>query len=200
VPQGSLFLPFTTRGKAIELRAIEAKEKLGLGPYEVVDPEEILSRVPARLFDPGILSAVSPPLARRLFHDGVKEWSAIGLGRSTETGEYLILVNPTHHPRRQRASLMEEVIHIVLDHPKTALAFPVAGAGTWIRPFEAEVEDEAFAVGAACILPYRHLFRAVNDQHRSAAEIAEELRVSQDYVVFRIKRAGLLRVYNKHCA
>lgn len=200
MPSTSLFLPFTKQGKATELRAIEAKAKLGLGPYDAVDPDSILERVPGRLIDPASIRSASPELAERLFERARDEWSAIGFGRATPTGEHLILVNPRHHPHRQRVSLMEEIVHIVFDHPKTKLMFSMAGNGSWVRPFDSDVEDEAYTVGSACILPYRFLFQAVNDHHRSAREISEELRVSQEYVAFRIKRAGLQRIYAKHCA
>ena len=108
----------------------------------------------------------------------------------------MILLNPGHHHHRQRASLMEEVVHIVSGHPKVPLRF---GDGAWKRPFEKEVEDEAFNVGAACIVPYKLLFNAVKNEGLSASEIASQYVVSVAYVTFRIKRAGLYRVYQKSC-
>lgn len=198
MPPSSLFLPFTKSGKAIELRAIEAKEKLGFSPYDVIDPEQILDRVPARLIDPLSLQQASPQVAAVLLKNAASEWSAICFGRSPGNGDFLILVNPTHHSNRRRVSLMEEIIHITLDHPMTELVFGDSGT-TWIRPFAKDVEDEAYTAGAACILPYRFLFRLVNDLHQPAAAIAQERQVSEEYVIFRIKRAGLMRIYSEHC-
>src|SRR5690606_27953652 len=125
--------------------AIGVKRKLGLRAYDGVDPFAVLPSVPIRLVDP-----ISLPLEVRdmLFNAGKDEWSAIGYGCSPHDGCELVLLNPSHHERRRKATLMEEVVHIVLGHPKVCLRFD----GTrWRRPYNAGVEDEAFNVGAACI-------------------------------------------------
>ena len=191
----TLFLPFTPAGKATERAAIKVKKHLGLGPYAQVDPWEVLSAVPARLIE---LDGFPTNVRRRLTEEGNSEWSAIGYGKSPVDGKDLILLNPGHHEHRQRASLMEEEVHIVLDHPKVRLRFDESGS--WRRPFASEVEDEAYNIGAACIIPYKPLFEAVKYDGLPANEIARQYSVSVDYVEFRIKRSGLYRVYRKQCA
>lgn len=200
-----LFLPFTPNGKATELKAVAVKEHLGLGPQAAVDPFDILPRVPARLFDPKELRARAPILACALFTVHPDAWDAVGFGHIGAEGEAVILLNPTPAPTRQRATLMEEIVHIVLDHPKTQLAdvrreSPANTVLSWTRPYDRAVEDEAYNVGAACLLPYPSLFQAVNGRHEHASVIAEREGVSADHVLYRIKRAGLTRIYNKHCA
>jgi len=193
---GVYFLPFTDSGKATELLAIEVKKRLGLGPYDAVDPYGVLTTVPARLIDPGVVIHNLPEAAAVLFKTRSSSWSAIGLGISPATGEALILLNPSHHSHRQRVSLMEEIVHIVCGHPQTELNLDGKGALS-TRTFNSAVEDEAYCVGAACIIPYRLLFEAVHYQHESAAAIAQRSGVSEDYVGYRIKRAGLSKVYAK---
>jgi hypothetical protein len=192
--QTNYFLPFTPEGKATELQAIHVKDELGVAPDDPVDPYAVLPAVPARLIDPDELRSESAATADALFEECTGEWSAIGYGTSPVTGESLILVNPSHHLHRQRVSLMEEEVHIVLDHPKTELHLP-NGDG-WSRPYDHDVEDEAYTVGAACILPYKPLFNAVNYSGETVNAIAARFGVSVDYVRFRIKRAGLSRVYS----
>lgn len=189
-----MFLPFTPKGKETEKTAVEVKRKLGLGPYDAVDPFEVLPSVPARLIDAAIL-----PLELRstLCQHSEQAWSAIGYGRSPADGHEMILLNPEHHPHRQKASLMEELVHILLNHPKVPLLFD---GDEWKRPFDASVEDEAFNVGAACLIPYRSLFNAVRYRHSTTAELADTYGVSVAYVDYRIKRAGLHRVYRKYCS
>jgi hypothetical protein len=200
-----LFLPFTPNGKTTELKAIEVKQRLGLGPQAAVDPFKVLPQVPARLFDARELRLHSPVLACALFVAHPAAWDAVGFGHIGAEGEAIILLNHTRPVTRQRATLMEEIVHIVLDHPKTPLA-PRRAAGrkntvlAWTRPYDRAVEDEAYNVGAACLLPYPELFYAVNERHEHANVIAERAGVSDDHVIYRIKRAGLARVYNKHCA
>lgn len=189
-----LFLPFTRAGKTTEQIAIKVKRHFGLGPYAGVDPWELLPSLPARLIG---LEYFPPDIRSILTGRGRSAWSAIGYGKSPVDGKELILLNSAHHEHRQRASLMEEVVHIVLDHPKVLLQFD--GTGSWRRPFEKEIEDEAYNVGAACIIPYKPLFEAVKYEGLPATAIAERYVVSVGYVEFRIKRAGLYRVYQKQC-
>lgn len=200
-----LFLPFTPHGKSTELKAIEVKRHLGLSPEEAVDPFAILPKVPARLCDPDDLRRRSPIVACALFKVHRSAWDAVGFGRIGANGESIVLLNPTTARTRQRATLMEEVVHIVLDHAKTKLTVSRARrvstpALAWTRPYDSVIEDEAYNVGAACLLPYPALFQAVNDRHEPASVIAEQAGLSADHVIYRIKRAGLARIYHKHCA
>jgi Zn-dependent peptidase ImmA (M78 family) len=188
-----MFLPFTPNGKATELAAIEIKKELQLGPYEPMDPYAILPRIPARLLGAEVFNAMSLEIRKAMLYDEADNWSGLGYGRSEITGEELILLNPTHHPHRQRASLAEEIVHIVGGHPKSRLN--QLADGSWRRTVEEQVEDEAFNVGAACIVPYERLFKAIKNDGRSESEIAELYDVSVEYVRFRIKRAGLYNVY-----
>lgn len=198
-----LFLPFTPNGKATELKAVEVKRQLGVAPDVAVDPFEILPIVPAKLFGPAEIRTRSPILACALFIEHSDEWDAVGFGRIGAAGESVVLLNPGAPPTRQRATLMEEIVHIVLDHPKTEISIGRAAGEPilrWVRPYDRAVEDEAYNVGAACLLPYPELFRAVNRDHDNAALIAKRAGLSVDHVIFRIKRAGLARIYHKHCA
>lgn len=193
--RGRQFLPFSPQGEATELQAIRVKERLGLGSGAAVDPYDVLSQVPARLLDPDDFRRDVPPVASKLFDCHADEWSATVLGHSPTTNEALILVNPTHHPHRQRVSLMEEVVHIVLDHPKTEITRDGASGGVWVRSFDDGVEDEAYSVGAACILPWPELFDAVSRRSESIVEIAQRYKVSEAYARYRILRSGLGRTY-----
>ncbi len=192
-----LFLPFTPNGAETERRAIEVKDAMGLGPEEATDPFQVLPLIPARLLGSQETAGLLPPEVRRaLFQTGGEEWSAVGWGRSPATDEELISLNPRHHEHRQRASLMEEVVHILLDHPKVTIRLG-DGATVTVRSFDQAIEDEAFSVGAACILPYPALFNAVHRAGDSVARIAARHSVSTRYVEYRIKRSGLTGVYYK---
>jgi hypothetical protein len=89
---------------------------------------------------------------------------------------------------------MEEVVHIVLGHPKAELVRD-AGGIVRARSHDAAVEDEAYSVGAACVLPWPELFAAVSRRADAIPEIAQRYGVSDEYVRFRILRAGLGKVY-----
>jgi Zn-dependent peptidase ImmA (M78 family) len=123
--------------------------------------------------------------------------SGIGFGRSPATDEWLVHINPSHHVHRQRVTLMEEVVHIVLDHPKSQLTIDPR-TGKWQRSFDKNVEEEAYGVGAACIIPYKALFFAIKYDHDVISTLAERYNVSEEYMYFRIKLSGLLNVYRKN--
>jgi hypothetical protein len=195
--RGGHFLPFTRQGAETERTAIWVKEELGLGPEAGADPYDVLPLIPARLIEADVFASHLQPVQRKaMFQTHREAWSAIGWGRSPVTGEELILVNPTHHPHRQRASLMEEVVHIVLDHPRTLLASSDQGVSLH-RTYDQAVEDEAYSVGAACIIPYPALFAAVHRRGEDASTIAERYAVSPEYAQYRINRAGLAKIYAK---
>ena len=88
---------------------------------------------------------------------------------------------------------MEEIVHVALDHPLTEVKCHTGVRQR--RTFHSAAEDEAFNVGAACIMPYKGLFYGVKDDRMKIGDFAELHNVSSDYVVYRIKRAGLARVY-----
>ncbi|MGI8402475.1 MAG: ImmA/IrrE family metallo-endopeptidase [Gemmatimonadaceae bacterium] len=191
----SLFLPFTPVGRARELRAIEVKSKLGVAEYDPVDPFQVLDGVPARLIGEDCLEQCSETTRKCLLADHSDTWSAVCYGCIGGAGEALILLNPTHHPNRQRVSLMEEIVHILLDHPPTELVFD--GDGFWTRPFDSVMEKEAYSVGAACIIPYRTLFNWIRTEGADPRAMAQRFGVSTQYVEFRVRDAGLYRVYKK---
>ncbi len=197
MPPPTLFLPFTPNGQATERRAIEVKEHLGLGAYDAVDPELALATISACLVDPQLISTSCPVAASVLFGTARDEWSAVCFGKSPCDGREMILLNPTHHEHRKRASLMEEIVHLVLDHPRTQLGVGNVGSKISLRSYDEGVEDEAYNVGAACLIPYRELFHAVKTVGDTAAKIAGRHKVSKAYVDFRIRRSGLSRVYQK---
>lgn len=187
----TLFLPFTPHGKTTELTAIAVKKKLGVAPYASLDPFIALERVPGHVLDSDTLMRLPQPIRAGLQSDEV---SAIGYG-VLPSGEWLIYVNPTQHVHRQKVSLMEEIVHITLGHPPTQLTLDPTGKVKFKRPFNSEVEDEAFCVGAACVIPYKPLFNAIKYDRLRVADLSSRYGVSEECVRYRIKRAGLARVY-----
>jgi hypothetical protein len=193
----ALFLPFTANGQATENRAIAVKERIGLSAYDPVDPFQAVSALLARLVDPNLIRTMCPTAAEVLFGSESHEWSAVCLGPSPCDGREMILINPMHHKHRQRASLMEEIVHIALNHPRTLITAGSSPSGSTPRSHDAQIEDEAYNVGAACLIPYRDLFRAVKTHGETAAAIAVRYGLSEAYVDYRIRRSGLSAVYKR---
>ena len=78
-----------------------------------------------------------------------------GIGQGSATASecrYWVVLNPTHDERRQRPTLMEEIVHVHLK-PRTdrlRLTGEVVG-----RSYKKSVEQQAYFVGAAALLPQR---------------------------------------------
>jgi Zn-dependent peptidase ImmA (M78 family) len=83
------------------------------------------------------------------------------------------------------ATLMEEICHVLLGHQHSELttASKTAEAS---RTHHQQIEEEAYSVGAAALLPYRAL--ACNlSRGQSIKAIASHAGVSQALVRYRIK-------------
>lgn len=127
-----------------------------------------------------------------LIGDGKNSWSGGACSQALPDGRKLIVLNPTHGANRQNATLMEEISHVFLGHKPSKLAVttynkegkPIA------REYQAEVEEEAYSVGAAALVPYSSLRRMVN-QGKTSKEIARHFNVSRELIEYRIKVSRL---------
>ena len=87
---------------------------------------------------------------------------------------------------------MEEIAHINLSHEPVRLE--VTGSLT-AREFRAEEETEAYATGAAALVPYRGLKQLVS-RHKLDS-IAGNYGVTKDLIEYRLKVTGLWPMWLK---
>lgn len=190
----SLFLPFAPQARADEERAIEIKRDFDYGTYEAVDPWEFAERLAIELVDGDwLLRQLPPGVALHLLGQARGRWSA---GTLDVGGRSLTVLNPTHSPARQTASLVEELVHVILGHPPSRLE---PHGGLALRTCAHEVEDEAYRIGASLVIPYRDLFNWINSG-QPLPEFATPALVSREYLEFRVKRAGLWRLHRARVA
>jgi hypothetical protein len=104
-------------------------------------------------------------------------------------GLRVVVLNSKHEETRTRATLMEEICHVLFGHEPTALR-EYRALGQAFRDYDKEQEKEAYWVGAAVLLPHEPLARAVR-AGVEVAVIAQRYRVSEALVKFRIKVTGL---------
>ena len=133
-----------------------------------------------------------------LIGKGKDKWSGGAASKTLPDGRRLIILNPTHGNNRQNATLMEEVCHVFLGHkPSRLMVENRDKAGNIIaRDYHAEIEEEAYATGAAALVPYRGLKRFV-EEGKTAAEIARRYNVSRVLVEYRIKVSKLWETYKE---
>jgi Zn-dependent peptidase ImmA (M78 family) len=95
------------------------------------------------------------------------------------------------------ATLMEEIAHVFLGHKPTKITTGLDGLCR--RNYEQSIEREAYAVGAAALVPYAALFLGLM-KGTSVQRIAKRYRVSKQLVEYRIKITLLWRFYKRASA
>ena len=94
---------------------------------------------------------------------------------------------------------MEEISHVFLGHKPSRLSIKAKNKEGRViaRDYNAAIEEEAYATGAAALVPYSSLKRFVIDG-KTAAEIARHFNVSRALVEYRIKISRLWDTYKEH--
>lgn len=185
-----LFLPFTPKGKAIELKAIGIKRDFGFDPYELIDPMQLARRMGVALIPEEWLSGLEEADREALLVDHGSAWSA---GSITVRERLHVLLNPTHSVERQSPTLAEELVHEALGHPASQL---IVVDGATMRTCHHEVESEAYAVATALLMPYRSTFYHLKEKG-SIDTIPAAVPVSAACRAYRTKVAGLWRMAPK---
>ena len=129
---------------------IATKRVFRLADGSAVDPHAVAGAMGVPVITERDQFAMLPPTLRDAMF-GTREWSA---GTLEGRGGPLIILNPIHAPTRLKVTLAEEIAHLVMGHPTSEID-PVIG----IRAYNATVEQKAFSVGGALVMPYGQLFR-----------------------------------------
>ncbi len=191
-------LPPTTKGRDFEIKAHGLREFAGLrrddqrlNPFDLAHYAKLLV-VSYEQIEPFL----SGETREELLQGGKDSWSGGACSQRLPDGRKLIILNPTHSANRQNATLMEEISHVFLGHQPSRLAVrtlnkqgkPIA------RDYRPEIEEEAYGVGAAALVPYSSLKRFIR-QGKTSREIAKHFNVSRDLVEYRIKISKLWDEY-----
>jgi hypothetical protein len=190
--------PPTQKGRHHEIRGQGLREFAGLtGHDQRLDPFK-LARYAGLLVVPfdDIESLLSQETLAELLGAGKNQWSGGAASRRLPNGKKLIILNPTHARTRHKATLMEEISHVFLGHKPSRLAIEARDRhGNLVaRDYNAEIEEEAYATGAAALVPYAGLKNFV-ESGKTAAEIARHYNVSRALVEYRIKISRLWDTY-----
>ncbi|HEX6188140.1 MAG TPA: ImmA/IrrE family metallo-endopeptidase [Pyrinomonadaceae bacterium] len=193
-------LPPTEKRKQFELRALALRDFAGVRPDEALDPFALAEFARLLVVDFDQVKNLSAESRAHLLGDGMNDWSGGACSRPLPNGWRIVILNPAHGIQRNRATLMEEISHVFLGHTPNRLAVSeppaVAGGPNKIltRDYNKSDEEEAYAVGAAALVPYAALRRLVF-AGRTAEEIARRFRVSTPLAEYRIKVTHLWAAY-----
>lgn len=179
-----LFLPFTPKAKAIEMKAIGIKQAHGLGPYDALDPRALAGRMGVEIVPAGWIDTLEADHRRQLVDEIGRSWSAGSIAYDERT---YILLNPGHSAERHSPTLAEELVHVALGHAKSQL---MTVDGITMRTCQHEIESEAYAVAVALILPYRTVFNHIHGGE-PVETIPAPVPLSADCRAYRTKIAGM---------
>jgi hypothetical protein len=91
---------------------------------------------------------------------------------------------------------MEEIVHIHQKHKPSGLRDVMPGLRS--REYHTEQEMEAYGIGAAVLLPWGQIYRAI-DAGTATVDIAEAFDVTEALVQYRIKITGATNLYRNRC-
>jgi Zn-dependent peptidase ImmA (M78 family) len=193
-------LPPTQKGRHHELRGRGLRDFAGLTRDDQrLDPFELAKYAGLLVvtFDQ-IETLLSEETLKELLGSGKNNWSGGAASKKLPNGKKLIILNPTHAKTRHKATLMEEISHVFLGHKPSRLSIENRDKhGNIIaRDYNHDIEEEAYATGAAALVPYLGLRRFVEDG-RTVAEIARHYNVSKALVEYRIKISRLWDTYTE---
>jgi Zn-dependent peptidase ImmA (M78 family) len=192
-------LPPTKKGRHHELRARGLREFAGLRRDDQrLDPFELAKY--AGLIVPTFdeIQDLSPEAREQLLITAKDRWSGGAASIRLPNGKRLVILNPTHAKTRHKATLMEEISHVFLGHKPSRLAVESRDrdGNVLARDYNADIEEEAYATGAAALVPFTGLKRFV-ENGRTVAEIARHYNVSKPLVEYRIKISKLWETYKE---
>jgi hypothetical protein len=192
--------PPTHKGRHHELRARALREFAGLSmDDQPLDPFKLAGY--AGLLVPTFeeINGLSEATLHQLLSVAKDKWSGGAASIKLPNGKKLIILNPTHARTRHKATLMEEISHVFLGHKPSRLAIETRDkqGNVLARDYNEDIEEEAYATGAAALVPYAGLRRFV-EQGKTAAEIARHFGVSKALVEYRIKISRLWSSYKEN--
>ena len=191
-------LPPTRKGRHFEIRAIALREFAGLrrddeplNPFELAHYAKLL----VASFEQ-IEPFLTEETRKHLLFDATDKWSGGACSQALPDGRKLIILNPTHGENRQNATLMEEICHVFLGHKPSRLAIENYNKEGKViaRDYRPEIEEEAYSIGAAALVPFSALRRFVA-QGKTSREIARHFNVSRELVEYRMKVSRLWDEY-----
>lgn len=187
------FLPFSKRAQLWEPIALELRRLSGVKDGSILDPEILAQQVGLCLVDAhAALEGFSEADRDHLLVIASDAWSGGVYPVPLPNGACICILNPNHPRRRNRITLMEEVVHIYRKHQPSGLRDVMPGL--CVREYHKEHEIEAYGVGAAVLLPWGQFYHQL-DAGAPVADLAERFDVTEALIQYRIKVTGSNNLY-----
>jgi uncharacterized protein DUF955 len=180
--RADLLPPVSHKFREIERKAIGIRSFAGAGQNGRLDPYSLAQLLNLRVVALSDLKQLPGQTREHLAQSD--EWSAGTTGLLPD-GSRVIVINEKQSAGRRAATLMEEICHTLLGHDPSSI-FGNGKDGSGGRSFDVSVEEEAYSVGAAALLPYRALTECLSE-NQSVDQIAKRFGVTRALVEYRMK-------------
>jgi IrrE N-terminal-like domain len=175
--------PVSHKFREVERKAIGVRQFAGIGASVRLDPYELAALLDLRVVALADLDQL--PKQTREYLEQSDDWSAGTTGMLPD-GSRVIVINEKQSAGRRAATLMEEICHTLLGHDPSS----IFGNGSGGRSYDVSVEEEAYAVGAAALVPYRGLTEYLSRGY-TVDQISRQYGVSKALVEYRMRVLGL---------
>ena len=187
------FLPFSERARAWEPIAQDLRRLGNAKSDEILSPEVLAKKVGLHLMDArDALEGFAAADRDHLLRHASDSWSGGVYPKPLPNGRFVCIINPNHHRRRNKITLMEEVVHIHRKHRPSGLHEVMPGLR--LREYHSDQESEAYGIGAAALLPWGQFYHIL-DAGTETSDIAEAFDVTEELVQYRIKVTGATNLY-----
>ncbi|HEY6119691.1 MAG TPA: ImmA/IrrE family metallo-endopeptidase [Pyrinomonadaceae bacterium] len=193
---GSLKLPPGEKWKQFELKGLALRDFACIGSEGPLNPFELARFAKLVVISFDQIEGLSEEVRKHLLGPAAEAWSGGVCSRPLPNGARIVVLNPKHGRSRTNATLMEEICHVFLGHTPNRLAVVAEDqrGRTMARDYRKADEEEAYAVGAAALVPFSVL-RRFTLQGKTSNEIAKHYSVSRELVEYRLKVTRLWQTF-----
>lgn len=191
-----LDLPPGEKWRRFELNGQGFRDFARVAPDEPLNPFKLARFANLLVLNLDQIKGLSDKTREHLLGSGSDEWSGGAASLPLPDGRRIVILNPNHGPARTNATLMEEISHVFLGHTPTRLTVATKDhrGRALCRDYRKADEEEAYASGAAALVPFQSLRRFVLNGN-TAVQMAKHFRVSRELVEYRMKVTRLWKTY-----
>ncbi len=178
------YLPATAgKFRRYEQLGLRVRSFISLGIHDQLDPLTLAKMVRLIVITVKDVVGLSDDV-KQILGSSSEGWSG-GATPELPDGSRIVILNPMQSQGRQAATLMEEVCHSLLGHKHSQITLNLE-SGENHRDYNDSIEEEAYAVGAAALVPYRALACDLS-RGKTIEFIANHFGVTRSLVKYRIR-------------
>lgn len=181
------------RFRRYEQLGLRVRSFLKLEIHDKLDPIKLAETIGLKVVRLDAVEGLSDEV-RHILTDPSHKWSGATLPELPD-GTHIVLLNSEQSPRRQAVTLMEEVCHVLLGHRHSRISLSADLRDGNHRDYNKQIEEEAYSVGAAALVPYRSLACDLS-RGFSLQIIANHFGVSVALIKYRIRVLKLTGLFS----